>query len=161
MLSSKKTRIIHIEFTSKCNLRCIYCAINQNGYVFHSLSPETIEEIVQLIILRRVDVVSVNGHGETTTFPGWHRYCDKLIEHKIPLHIISNLTLSFSDEEIDTLSRFRDIEVSCDTADPELFARIRRGGTLKSLESNIRRIQGNARHLLHDRRLRPHRCRTL
>lgn len=144
MISSDKTKICHIEFTSKCNLRCVYCAINQTGYVFHTFSPDKIDGLIQLLLERRVNIVSVNGHGETTIFPGWHRYCDRLIEAGIPLHIISNFAKAFSEEEIDTLTRFRDIEISCDTADPVLFAKIRRNGDLRVIESNLRRLMARA-----------------
>lgn len=140
MLHSDKTKICHIEFTSKCNLRCIYCAINQPGYTFYTLSPETIEELIELIISRRVNIVSVNGHGETTTFPKWQYYCDRLIKEKIPLHIISNFAKPFSDEEIATLVQFRDIEISCDTSFPDLYRTIRRNGKLETIENNLKKI---------------------
>jgi len=144
LLKSTKTKTAHIEFTSRCNLRCVFCGVSQPGYIGLDLDLSTIEETVRVLKERNVEIVSVNGHGETSIFPEWYKYCNKMLDYGISLHIISNFAKKFTAEEVKTLSHFKDIEISCDTADPELFKQLRRGADLKALLLNIEKIRSEA-----------------
>ncbi|NIM14215.1 MAG: radical SAM protein [Candidatus Aminicenantes bacterium] len=144
LLESPRTKIAHIEFTSRCNLRCVFCAASQPDYQSYDLDEKTIEHTIAALEVRHVDVVSVNGHGETTVYKDWHRYCNKMLDAGIPLHITSNFAKVFSAEELKTLSRFKSIEISCDTNDPELFKKLRRGADLRTICLNILRIRAQA-----------------
>ena len=144
LLESHRTKIAHIEFSSRCNLRCVFCYASQPGYKGVDLDAETIENVIETIKTRNVKVVTVSGHGETTMYKDWHRYCEKMIDAGMPLHIISNFAKELSHEELDVLSRFKSVEVSCDTSDPELFKKLRRGADLKTLSLNISRLRAMA-----------------
>jgi len=137
LTESPWTRIAHIEFTSRCNLRCVFCAVCRPGYQGRDLDPKILKDITTSLKKRHPRSVNVNGHGETTIYKNWNHYCDDMLEAGMPLHVISNFAKRFSDEEIDTLSRFESIEISCDTNDPELFKQIRRGANLEMVHHNI------------------------
>lgn len=143
-LISPRTRVVHIEFTSRCNLSCIFCASSQSGYKGMDIDVETIKNTIQVLKKRKVKIVSVNGHGETTIYKNWHLYCNEILDMGIPVHIISNFAKEFSKEELQTLSRFKTIEISCDTNDPELLKKLRRGIDLKILCINISRLKETA-----------------
>ena len=141
LVESTRTEIGHIEFTSRCNLKCVYCASSQPRYDGNSdLDPETIDHIIKSLKKRNIQTICVSGHGETTIYKDWHLYCDKLLDSRIKLNIISNFAKDLSHEETKTLSRFNHIEVSCDTADPKLFRKLRRGGDLKTLCLNMAKV---------------------
>ena len=108
-----------IEFTSRCNLRCVYCHKSQpdagNG---SDLPDEVLEKAVAYAISHPTSRICVNGNGETTLRKNWDYYCDRILEKNVNLGIITNLSKEFTDKELSTLCRFKSIEVSCDTADP-------------------------------------------
>jgi MoaA/NifB/PqqE/SkfB family radical SAM enzyme len=141
LLESPRTKIAHIEFTSKCNLRCVFCYVSQPNYKGVDLDIETMESIIESLKSRNVKVVTVSGHGETTIYKNWNLLCNKMLDAGMHLHIISNFAKEFSQEELKTLSRFKSIEISCDTNDPELFGKLRRGADLKIICLNILRLR--------------------
>jgi MoaA/NifB/PqqE/SkfB family radical SAM enzyme len=141
LLESSATRIAHVEFTSRCNLRCVYCGVSQPQYKSADIDGETIEKTIAVLKKRNISVLCVNGHGETTIYKDWHRYCNQLLEAGTSLHITSNFAKELSDEELKTLSRFKSIEISCDTCDPQLFRQLRRGADLKTICLNILRLR--------------------
>ena len=116
MLKSGDTDVAHIEFTSRCNLRCVFCAASQPHYEGVDLSRDMLELVVEDLKRRKIKLVCVSGHGETTIYKDWHLYCNELIESGRLLHIISNFAKPLSSDELETLSRFHSVEISCDTA---------------------------------------------
>lgn len=144
LLESHTTKTIHIEFTSRCNLRCTFCHASQPDYNGRELDADTLKNIINEIKSRNPAVVSVNGHGETTIYKNWHQHCNQMLDAGIPLHVISNFAKEMSPDELHALSRFQSIEISCDTSDPDLFKRIRRGANLETLCLNIMRLRETA-----------------
>jgi len=142
LLESPRTEVAHVEFTSRCNLRCVFCYASQPEYKGTDLDPETIENVIDSLKTRNVKVLSVNGHGETTIYKNWYLFCNKMIDAGLPLHMISNFSKEFSTEEIRTLSHFKSVEISCDSNNPELFKKLRRGADLKILCLNLVRLRG-------------------
>lgn len=140
MLESHRTTVAHIEFTSRCNLKCVFCSSSQPDYKGIDLDEETIESAIEALKKRKPKLVSVNGHGETTIYRNWHIYCNKMLDAGIKLHIISNFAKKFSPVELHTLSRFKSIEISCDTSDPVLLKKLRRGLDLETLSLNLSRL---------------------
>ncbi len=141
LLESRRTEIVHIEFTSHCNLKCVFCPVSQPGYKSFDMDPETLTGILDILKMRRPGTVVVNGHGETTIYPHWNRYCNSMLDAGMPLHIISNFAKELSVDEIDTLARFQSVEISCDSHDPEVFRSLRRGADLQTLCSNVRQLE--------------------
>ncbi len=131
---------VSIEFTTRCNLRCVYCGVTQPGYKAQDLALENFDELIQDLKKRRTNWILVNGHGETTIAPDWHIYCQKLINAGFRLKIITNLSKKLSDEEIAILSQFNRIEISCDTVDSELHSFLRKGSKLEVIYQNMERI---------------------
>ncbi len=141
LLESPRTKTVHIEFTSLCNLRCVFCFVSQPDYKGANLDAEMMENIIRSLKLRKPEVVSVNGHGETTTYKNWDLYCDHMLAAGMSLHIISNFSKEFSRKELETLSQFQSIEISCDSDDPELFKKLRRGADLRTVALNILKLR--------------------
>ena len=70
---------IRLDLTTRCNLRCVYCAVSQADYQGFDMAPDIVEKAKQAIVdLARHNslvAVDVNGHGETTIVEGWEHIC--------------------------------------------------------------------------------------
>lgn len=135
-LLNARPRLAIIELTSRCNLRCAYCAVSQPDYQGRDLEGRAEDWLAPLIRLHPREV-QLSGHGETTVIPGWHRVARSLMERGLPVSLTTNMARPFEPDELEVLSRMVRIVASCDTADPELFASIRRGGDLSQVERNL------------------------
>ncbi len=130
-----------IEFTTGCNIQCIYCQSNGQGYVRQDLDLSDFDAVADSFVSMGVLRLSAFGHGETTSFKGWEHCCDVLLDRGLEMTLTTNLAKHFSDTEIETLSRFSKITVSVDTADRELFRILRRGADLDRILETMGRIR--------------------
>ncbi|MBK1660177.1 radical SAM protein [Paracraurococcus ruber] len=144
LLESPVTRVLHWEMTRACNLRCTYCAVSQPGYAGADMDLEDFEALVAALRARGVRTLMVNGHGETTTIPGWHRRILALAEAGFALGIISNFARLLRPEELDAMARIGSIQVSVDTHRPELLRAIRRRVDLGNILLNMTAVRARA-----------------
>jgi MoaA/NifB/PqqE/SkfB family radical SAM enzyme len=145
MLRSAATETALIELTSRCNLRCVYCAVSQPGYQGVDLDLSCIDEVLDTLEDRRVKLININGHGETTLIKEWSDVCVRMLNRGLRLGIVSNFARRLEDTEVEVFSRFEQVCVSCDTVDPELFTALRRKAKLSVLLENMSRIQEQCR----------------
>ena len=139
------TKTIHLEFTSRCDLRCVYCSVSGPNYVGQDLSfPKNFDQFVKEMKARNIQEVLINGHGETLILNNWRSYCHKLLEAGFSISLISNFARELSPEDYDTLARLSNIQISCDTIDLKLFRKIRRGGDFRTLVYNMGRVRAAA-----------------
>lgn len=130
---------VWIEMTSRCNVRCVYCCVSQPGYEGKDLALDG-EAIADMLEPFSPPEVRITGHGETTMLADWVQSAKTLLGRGFAVTTNTNLAKEFSDEEIDTLSRFRSLEISCDIADAEILGRVRRGVRLDRIENAMDRI---------------------
>lgn len=134
-----------VDINENCNLRCVYCAVSQPGYHGNEMADDQIDNVARLLsAYPSLASVGVNGHGETTHHPRWKDFCRALLAKGIPLTVITNLGLKYDDEDFDTLSRFRTIQVSVDTANEELLQAVRRKVSIARILYNIATIRTRA-----------------
>ena len=145
LLETNRTLGAHIEFTTNCNLKCVYCAVQNKDYLGRDLDLDSIELFIDQLKTRNVLEVTVSGHGETTTIENWHIHCNHLLTQGCKLNIITNLSKQLSEEEIDTFSQFNFILVSCDSVDLQIFKRLRKGSDFRTVLYNISSILGKSR----------------
>lgn len=144
LMHSEYTNHAFVEFTTGCNLKCVYCESRQAGYKTMDLDLSRFEDILGDLKTRKVSLVSVHGHGETTIVNQWYNYCERLLEQGMRLDITTNLAKPLSHDEARILSRFAWINVSCDTVDTELFKQLRRGADIRTIIRNMRVIREEA-----------------
>lgn len=131
-----------VELTRKCNLRCIYCAVSSPNWQHKSMNLEEIpiDKIISDLKIIGSQQVVLHGHGETTIVPNWDKYASKLIESGFELVTCTNMAKTFTQYEIEVLSKFVSITVSIDTFDEKRFSDMRRGAQLPRLVYNMTRI---------------------
>src|SRR5262249_5309812 len=139
---------IRLDLTTRCNLRCVYCAVSQSTYQGEDIPLEIAKDAVELIgrltQTKKPVSVHINGHGETTFMNGWVDICRGLLDFELPLFITTNLAKDLSGAELDVMARMNTIMVSMDTADADLLRRMRRKVSLTQIVENIRRIRVTA-----------------
>lgn len=150
LLTSKYTHHAFLELTSRCNLRCVYCAVSQPSYQSEDFDLSRFDALISDLKERGIHSLNLNGHGETTMIKDWHRLCNRLLSEDIKLVIITNLSRRLTDEEVETLSQFHAITASCDTVDSEFFTKMRRSAKLEIFYENIERIQAASRKINHE-----------
>ncbi len=137
LLSSSYTDLVNLEFTSRCNLRCVYCAVSQPEYDGRDMDTSGFDEVLNTMRARDVQKVTVSGHGETTLLTDWYRRVDDLATSGFSLSIITNFARLLSAEELAAMARISVITVSIDTHRPELLRQIRRRVSLGNILINM------------------------
>ena len=144
---SDSTLFINLELTARCNLRCVYCekSFPEGRERVFDFPDEWIGPCMDILQRRGLWLVSAHGVGESTVRKGWQNICRGMLDSGVNLTIVSNFARPLRPEDTAILIHFRSILVSLDTADPELFARIRRGARLDTLIMNIGQVQERAK----------------
>ncbi len=141
ILSVQNVNNAFLEFTTACNLRCVYCPTSQPSYVSKTFPVERLESLIQELKLANTVQVHCGGHGETTIIKGWQNYCRQIIQSGMGAVITSNFAKEFSNEEIEVLSQMWHITVSCDTCNRRLFQELRHPADLTTVLYNITRVR--------------------
>ncbi|MBI2215018.1 MAG: radical SAM protein [Acidobacteria bacterium] len=144
LLMAPTTAMVYLELTSRCNLRCVYCPVSQPGYVGADLVLANFDRFVEVMHARRVQIVVMNGHGESSIVKDWDAIADRLADEGFRLHITTNLAKRLTASEVSALSRFDMILVSVDTVDASLLAELRRGANLDTILRNLEAVIGHA-----------------
>ena len=147
LLTSPVTELANIEFTSRCNLRCVYCAVSQPDYNGRDMDVGDFDDILEVLKGRRIGSITVNGHGETTLLPGWHHRINALAQAGFRLNIITNFARLLSDEELQAMARISLINVSVDTHRPEILRQVRRRVSLGNILINMTATTAKAAEL--------------
>lgn len=143
LLEAGSTSMVYLELTTRCNLRCVYCPVSQPTYRGSDLpiEPVRLDTFLRELHERRVEIVVMNGHGESTIVKDWEALAMRFADAGFRLHITTNLAKRLTFAEIDALSRFELILLSLDTVDGELLAELRRGARLEVILDNLRAIR--------------------
>lgn len=135
-----------VDINEKCNLRCDYCMVSSPAYKGVEMQGAIFDRAIAL--LGGIDPkaeVHVNGHGETTFHPQWMDMCKRIIDRGFRPFIITNLAKNYSDEEVELLARFSEIQVSLDSDDTELMRKVRKAVRVDNIFQTIERIREAAR----------------
>jgi hypothetical protein len=147
ILKSRKTRIFQFEFTSRCNLRCVYCAVSQPDYVGRDMPTEDFDRLLESLKERHVEHVHLNGLGETTIVPDWQNKVCKVASHGLSMSIISNFARLMSEDELEAMAHVAHIEISIDSHRADLLQKLRRRVDVRNILTNMVRVHAAASRL--------------
>jgi len=141
LLHLKKLEKVTLEFTTRCNLKCTYCAVSRPWHEKEDLDLEVFPSLLEEFKTLGVKKVQISGGGETTIVKNWDDYLFQFIDNDIEVSIITNLAKPLNDRAVRALSLCVEINTSCDTVDASLYAAIRKGGDFAVFLHNIARIR--------------------
>jgi MoaA/NifB/PqqE/SkfB family radical SAM enzyme len=125
-----------VEVTSKCNLSCRMCNIHHDAKSGIMMNKELLEKTFELA--ETANVVSPFGLGEPLLHPDIVRIVGRFKSVGTFVGLVTNgmllnerISRGFIENRLDQLV------VSVDAADPDLFAKIRRGADLQKISDNI------------------------
>lgn len=131
-----------VEMTTSCNLACVYCHFAPLDRRGKDLSGDLVEKVIDFVTGFPVDIISIGGDSELTMYKGWEEVAQRLLDAGCNLRTISNFTNGiFSPSQVDAFSRFTEILVSLDTADPELLKKTRYRADLRTMTLNVQQIR--------------------
>src|SRR5262245_27101486 len=78
-LTTPFVQTVLFAVTTRCNLRCTYCAVSLPGYSGEDFDVAGFDRLVDGFAKASVNLVQISGHGETTMIPGWERLCEALL----------------------------------------------------------------------------------
>lgn len=141
-------RRLRFDLSSRCNLRCVYCAVSHPNYQGADMSDANTKRVFRLIVElarhNRLDPVDLNGHGETTFREGWTEICFALVERGIRVRLTSNFAKAFDENELDALACLDSISISIDTAERKLLQSVRRRVDLRQIVINMALVKAAA-----------------
>src|SRR5438128_12086115 len=89
LLVSLPAREVRLSLTTRCNLRCVYCAVSQSTYHGSDMTADVAQQATAAILRiareQKLRAVHVNGHGGTTFVAGWVGGCKARLDAKLPL----------------------------------------------------------------------------
>jgi MoaA/NifB/PqqE/SkfB family radical SAM enzyme len=145
-------KAIKVDITTRCNLRCVYCAVSSKRYVGTDMPAEIVKKSISLISNLRPQYpdlqVFLNGNGETTYRTDWTNLVAPLLESGIMVRLQSNFAKEFSERELEVLSCMNVITISVDTADRALLAKLRRHVDIRQIITNIAMVRATAVRML-------------
>lgn len=153
LLQPGPIRQIRLDLTTRCNLRCVYCAVSQRSYAGADMPNDRLTRLIELITaLHRfhpLAPIDMNGHGETTILPGWVSVFERFFTAGIDIRLTSNFSKEFDQSELETLARLRGIGISIDTVDRRLLQRMRRRVDVRQIITNIHLVRAAASRISH------------
>ncbi len=131
-----------IELSSRCNLKCEMCAINEDprlqkgGEWYGDVNPLVIENLKET--LPHIQRIDLNGHGEALMNKHFIQIL-KEVKGFVPFVGITSNALMIKEKTAAEMVRngLSEIIISIHAVDPELYAEISRPGTFKAFISAL------------------------
>lgn len=136
---------VFFEFTTKCNYKCVYCLHSTGAFQSRIASIDTSKfyEILKSLVKQAgIGRLSTTGIGEFTLLSDWEDIINMVSEKypELQLTMFSNFGKKLTDEELLTMTKLENINISMDTSDKELFQELR-SGNLDIVLDNLSRFR--------------------
>ena len=141
-----------LDTTSKCNLNCIFCVRNYVDIDFNSKPDMSADVLNQLIkeLFPTALALNLSTIGEPLMSAQKEKILKACSDYKVSLSLTTNGTLLKGDDFLKKLaSVLHYIEISFDSASPELFEKLRSGASYEGILQNAVRL-GEIRRSLPD-----------
>lgn len=135
-----KPRILFVELTQNCNLRCPMCRNESDDYETHRMSEELFEKINH-ILFPFAEIVDLRGWGESMLLDDFPAKAKAVVEAGCELRIMSNLSFC-KPRNINALAEANAyVGISLDSANKVSLAKIRTGANLDLIIENVKLLR--------------------
>lgn len=125
---------LFIELTKNCNLHCPMCRTQERPDPDLDLDRDLYERIADELF-DSATLVDLRGWGESTMLPDFGWFSQLAAAHRAQLRLVTNAQINRRSVWDELMAVHAIVVVSCDAADPDLFAHLRAGGTIRRLEN--------------------------
>lgn len=140
---SPRLRRISTTFTTRCNLRCVYCPEGSHAEEWYGeMTPEMLQRIIDCAKDKKA-YVDISFYGDSTFHERFGEFAGAIIDSGVELAITSNFARLLRDDEIAVVARCRTVAFSFDTPDRDDAKAIRKGLDLRSLLYNVIRVRAH------------------
>jgi radical SAM protein with 4Fe4S-binding SPASM domain len=138
--------VLFMELTQNCNLRCPMCRFGSK-YTIDWNMPESIFRQLAEELFPYAHIVDLRGWGESTMLPNFGRFVADALAYRVHLRLVTNGQVNRRAVWDIMMRAHSSISISCDSADPRLFERLRAGGSVARLINTTRSIvEARERH---------------
>jgi radical SAM protein with 4Fe4S-binding SPASM domain len=131
--------VLFVELTQNCNLGCPMCR-QRRPFSRDFNMPFPLYKRIADELFQRALLIDLRGHGESMVLADFTRFAEIAAGSGAVLRLVTNGQIN-QEAAWDTLMSVQaTVVLSCDAADPQLFAALRRGGTLDRLERTAQSI---------------------
>lgn len=130
---------LFIELTQNCNLRCPMCRYGEKYRPELNMPVEMYERVAEELFPSAY-LVDLRGWGESTMLPYFGRIVADTLSYRVQLRLVTNGQINRPGVWDIMMRAHGIVAVSCDAADPDLFAILRAGGTVERLKKTVRTI---------------------
>ncbi|KAK1184381.1 radical SAM protein [Streptomyces sp. NBS 14/10] len=136
---SSKPLALFVELTQNCNLQCPMCRFGEKYRTEWNMSEEIFDKLADELF-PFAHLVDVRGWGESTMLPDFGKFVARALNHRVRLLLVTNGQINRRPVWDIMMRAHGMVTVSCDAATPELFAKLRAGGTITRLTRTVRSI---------------------
>ncbi|GGS45066.1 radical SAM protein [Actinokineospora fastidiosa] len=127
---------LFVELTQNCNLSCPMCRFGEKYQKEWNMTEELYERLADELF-PSVHLVDIRGWGESTMLPLFGRHVARALSYRVKLRLVTNGQIN-RPPVWDMMMRAHGlVTISVDAADPELFTKLRGGGTIPRLERTL------------------------
>ncbi|NEC89964.1 radical SAM protein [Streptomyces sp. SID12501] len=137
---------LFIELTQNCNLRCPMCRFGEKYDPKLNLDEAVFDRLTEELF-PTAHVVDLRGWGESTMLPQFGEFVARAVKHRVQLRLVTNGMVNRRPVWDMMMRAHAMVTVSCDAASPELFAKLRAGGTIERLVGTVESlVEARDRH---------------
>lgn len=141
---------VFLEPTTQCNLKCLHCGRTywKDRDQHRDLDLETFKKVVAELVGMGLRVITIQGVGEPLLHPDIFEMITFAQAQGLRTRFNTNFTV-LDEASAERLVRVghSEVMVSIESIDPEMYADIRRGGTIDTVLSNIALLAATKRRL--------------
>ncbi len=137
----KRMTRISTSFTTRCNLRCVYCPEGSHPESFYGdMTPELLRHIIDYAKANSVHI-DISYYGDSMFHERFGEYAAAIHEAGVGLAITSNFARLLRNDEIAAVARCKTVSFSFETDDRDAARAIRKGLDLRTLVYNVLRVR--------------------
>jgi MoaA/NifB/PqqE/SkfB family radical SAM enzyme len=144
LLNTYLLREALLEFTTACNLRCVYCSVSSPDHQPQAMAPQHMDQAVEGLSRLLLGTLVLNGHGETTVRKDWQAAAARFDVSSVHVKLTTNLSRPLSQDEVNRMARLHTIVVSIDSEAPDILALTRKGANLEVIRANLAAVRRTA-----------------